>query len=63
MIICRSSLMGCSYCQHPEKTKYPSTCPGYDEAKVCLYYLERFVWPDPCDGKDEECPLDCFFVK
>jgi hypothetical protein len=61
MVLCRKSQLGCSYCRYPEKTQKVSTCEGYDEAKVCLYYLERFVWPDTCDGMDEECPTDCAF--
>ncbi len=61
MILCRTSQLGCKYCKYPEKTQRPSTCPGYHAAKVCLYYLERFIWPTPCDGKDEECPPDCAF--
>lgn len=61
MVLCRTSQSGCTYCRYHEKTKVPSTCSGYQEAKVCLYYLERFVWPDPCDGMDEECSTGCIF--
>lgn len=62
MILCALSEFGCSVCNHPDRTRNVSTCPVYQETRVCLFYEERHQWPEPCSGINKDCPqINCFF--
>ncbi len=37
MILCAVSKLGCRACNHPERTQNVSTCPVYQETRICLF--------------------------